>query len=143
MTINCSDKPCYIVKVHVYWEVARKAYKKGAIIMTEENNIETTETENIEQVDTQEPTVKVAEMKRRIEAERTKAQEQIEELNKSMEQRIAEEVKKAQEVAQLNGKELEEYKQKEQQKKYEDEIAKRDAELEKLRQENLQRTIRD
>ena len=51
--------------------------------MTEENNIETTETENIEQVDTQEPTVKVAEMKRRIEAERTKAQEQIEELNKS------------------------------------------------------------
>ena len=111
--------------------------------MTEENNIETTETENIEQVDTQEPTVKVAEMKRRIEAERTKAQEQIEELNKSMEQRIAEEVKKAQEVAQLNGKELEEYKQKEQQKKYEDEIAKRDAELEKLRQENLQRTIRD
>ena len=78
--------------------------------MTEENNIETTETENIEQVDTQEPTVKVAEMKRRIEAERTKAQEQIEELNKSMEQRIAEEVKKAQEVAQLNGKELEEYK---------------------------------
>ena len=111
--------------------------------MTEENNIETTETENIEQVDTQEPTVKVAEMKRRIEAERTKAQEQIEELNQSMEQRIAEEVKKAQEVAQLNGKELEEYKQKEQQKKYEDEIAKRDAELEKLRQENLQRTIRD
>ena len=84
--------------------------------MTEENNIETTESENIEQVDTQEPTVKVAEMKRRIEAERTKAQEQIEELNKSMEQRIAEEVKKAQEVAQLNGKELEEYKQKEQQK---------------------------
>ena len=46
-------------------------------------------------------------------------------------------------IAQLNGKELEEYKQKEQQKKYEDEIAKRDAELEKLRQENLQRTIRD
>ena len=44
--------------------------------MTEENNIETTETGNIEQVDTQEPTVKVAEMKRRIEAERTKAQEQ-------------------------------------------------------------------
>ena len=36
--------------------------------MTEENNIETTETENTEQVDTQEPTVKVAEMKRRIEA---------------------------------------------------------------------------
>ena len=76
--------------------------------MTEENNIETTETENIEQVDTQEPTVKVAEMKRRIEAERTKAQEQIEELEKSMDQRIAEEVKKAQEVAKLNGKELEE-----------------------------------
>ena len=62
--------------------------------MTEENNIETTETENIEQVDTQEPTVKVAEMKRRIEAERTKAQEQIEELNQSMAQRIAEEVKR-------------------------------------------------
>ena len=41
--------------------------------MTEENNIETTETENIEQVDTQEPTVKVAEMKRRIEAEKTNA----------------------------------------------------------------------
>ena len=34
--------------------------------MTEENNIETTETENIEQVDTQEPTVKVAEMKRTL-----------------------------------------------------------------------------
>ena len=27
--------------------------------MTEENNIETTETENIEQVDTQEPTVRL------------------------------------------------------------------------------------
>ena len=113
------------------------------MIMTEENNIETTETENIEQVDTQEPTVKVAEMKRRIEAERTKAQEQIEELEKSMDQRIAEEVKKAQEIAQLNGKELEEYKLKEEQKKHDDEMAKKDAELKELRQESLQRAIRD
>lgn len=109
--------------------------------MTEE--IKATETETNEQVDTQEPTVKVAEMKRRIEQEQKKAQEQIEAMNQTLEQRIAEEVAKAQELAKLNGKELEEYKQKEQQKKYEDEIAKRDAELEQLRQENLQRTIRD
>lgn len=109
--------------------------------MTEE--IKATETETNEQVDTQEPTVKVAEMKRRIEQEQKKAQEQIEAMNQTLEQRIAEEVAKAQELSKLNGKELEDYKQKEQQKKYEDEIAKRDAELEQLRQENLQRTIRD
>ena len=85
-----------------------KAYK-GEFNMTEETQAVDTQ----EEVDTQnEPTVKVAEMKRRIEQEQKKAQEQIDAMNQTLEQRIADEVAKAQELAKLNGKELEDYKQK-------------------------------
>ena len=101
--------------------------------MTEENKAVDTQ----EEVDTQaEPTVKVAEMKRRIDLEQKKAQEQLDAMNQTIEQKIAEAVEKAEKEANLSGKELDEYRKQEAERKEQelkDKIAK--LELEATRRE--------
>lgn len=87
--------------------------------------------------------VSVGEMKRRLGNQAKKHEEEIEELKLSIEKQINEAVKKEREIAKLNGKELEEFKQKEAEKRYQAQIEERDKELEALRKENLMRTIRD
>ena len=86
--------------------------KKEKLKMSEEiKETEVTETVEKEQVDTQEPTVTVAEMKRRIAKEQENAQKQIDDLNQSMDDRIKEAVEEAQKKAQMTGKELQKYKE--------------------------------
>lgn len=76
--------------------------------MSEEvKETEVTEEVEQEQVDTQEPTVTVAEMKRRL----GKEQEKYDELNQSIDDRIKEAVEEAQKQAQMTGKELQKYKE--------------------------------
>ena len=87
--------------------------------------------------------VTVGEMKRRLGNQAKKYEEDIEAIKASVESQITEAIEREREIAKLNGKELEAYKQKEAEKKYQSEIDKRDKELEALRAENLQRTIRD
>ena len=79
--------------------------------MTEEIKNEAIETEENEQVDTQEPTVKVAEMKRRIEQEQKKAHEQLEALKAEKERAVQEALEKYKAENELTGKELEKYRQ--------------------------------
>lgn len=86
-----------------------------------------------------EKTVSVGEMKRRIAKEQEKYEQQIEELENSMEDRIAEAVEKAQKEATLTGKELQEYKEKEAQRKLDE----AQAEIERLKQENIKRDLKD
>lgn len=117
-------------------EVARIKRTKGAIIMTEEIKNEAIETEENEQVDTQEPTVKVAEMKRRIEQEQKKAQEQIEELKTSQEQAIQEALAKYKAENELSGKELEKYRQQQAE-------AEKQKLLDQIKQLELQNTRRE
>ena len=75
---------------------------------------------------------------------KSKAKDEAEaDKQRAIEEAVKEAVEKEREIAKLNGKELEEYKQKEAEKKYQAEIAKRDEELEQLKRENLKRTIRD
>lgn len=112
--------------------------------MTEENKaIESTETENNEQVDTQEKTVKVEEMQRRIAKEQEKYEKQIADLKASQDEAIQAAIKKAQEEAKLSGKELEEYKQREAERKHQAEIEERDAKINELLKAQSQREIKD
>lgn len=112
--------------------------------MTEENNvIEPTETEKNENVDTQEKAVKVEEMQRRLSKEQEKYEKQIEELKANQDEAIQVAIKRAQEEAKLSGKELEEYKQREAERKHQAEIDERDAKINELLKAQNQREIKD
>lgn len=91
----------------------------------------------------EEPTVKVAEMKRRLEKEQEKYEQQIADIKKSQEEQAQQAVEKAKKEAQLSGKELEEYRQKEAERKHQEELEKRDAQIQEYQQKEKQREIRD
>lgn len=86
-----------------------------------------------------EQTVSLAEMRRRIAKEQEKYEQQIIDIEASMDERIAEAVKKAQKEATLTGKELQEYKEKEAQRKLDE----AQAEIERLKKENTKRDLKD
>ena len=77
--------------------------------MTEE--IKPTETEVNEEVDTQEPTVSVAEMKRRLDKKEKDYQEQLDNLKTEQAKAIAEALDRYKKESELTGKELEKFKQ--------------------------------
>lgn len=101
----------------------------------EELNQDVTETQEQEQVDTQEPTVTVAEMKRRI----AKEQSKFAELEQSIDDRIKEAVEEAQKQAQLSGKELQKYKE----QQAEQEKQKLLDKIEELQLQNTRRELKD
>lgn len=107
--------------------------------MTEEFKNEATETETNEQVDTQEPTVKVAEMKRRIEQEQKKAQEQIESLRQSQQEAIQKALAEYKAENELSGKELEKYRQ----QQAEEEKQKLLEQIQQLELQNTRRELKD
>lgn len=111
--------------------------------MSDENkNNEAVETN--EEVDTrEEPTVKVAEMKRRIEKEQEKYQQQIDELKANQEEAIQKAYEKAQAEAKMSADELAEYKQKEAERKHQEEIEKRDKQIAELTKKERRREIKD
>ena len=109
----------------------------------EKKNIEATETEATETASTQEPTVKVAEMKRRLEKEQEKYQQQIDELKANQEDAIQKAYEKAQAEAKMSADELAEYKQKEAERKHQEEIEKRDKQIAELTKVQRQREIKD
>ena len=111
--------------------------------MTEEFKNEATETENIEQVDTQEPTVKVAEMKRRLSQKDEDYQEQIEKLQQDQDDKIQAAIEAYEEKSKLSADELAEYKQKESEEKYQKELEAKQKEIEELTRINQQRQIKD
>lgn len=75
---------------------------------------------------------------------KSKAKDEAEaDKQKAIEEAVKKAIEKEREIAKLNGKELEEYKQKEAEKKYQSQIEERDREIEQLRRDNLMRTIRD
>lgn len=111
--------------------------------MTEEFKNEATETENIEQVDTQEPTVKVAEMKRRLSQKDEDYQKQIEKLQREQDDKIQAAIEAYEEKSKLSADELAEYKQKESEEKYQKELEAKQKEIEELTRINQQRQIKD
>ena len=107
--------------------------------MTEENvNVEATEVEQ-EQVDTQEPTVTVAEMKRRLTKEQEKFQSQIDELKTNQNNLVKQAVEEAEKRSKMSAKELEELRQKDIQRQIEE----RDARIAELELENTRRELKD
>ena len=120
-------------------EVARKSVKGETKMSEEIKETEVTETVEKEQVDTQEPTVTVAEMKRRIAKEQENAQKQIDDLNQSVEERIKEAVEEAQKKAQMTGKELQKYKE----QQAEQEKQKLLDKIEELQLQNTRRELKD
>lgn len=109
----------------------------------EKKNTEATETEATETASNQEPTVKVAEMKRRLENEQEKYQKQIDELKANQEKAIQKAYEKAQAEAKMSADELAEYKQKEAERKHQEEIEKRDKQIAELTKAQRQREIKD
>ena len=108
--------------------------------MSEEiKETEVTETVENEQVDTQEPTVTVAEMKRRIAKEQENAQKKIDELNQSVDDRIKEAVEEAQKQAQMSSKELQKYKE----QQAENEKQQLLKQIEELQLEHTRRELKD
>jgi len=84
-------------------------------------------------------TVSVEEMKRRVAKEQEKYEEKIKEMNQSIDDRIEQAQEKAKKEATLSGKELQEYKEKEAQRK----LDSAQEEIERLKQENAKRDLRD
>lgn len=120
-----------LLPMHLQFFAENDDEKKGDSPEGSENSAEENEKD--------EPIVKVAEMKRRIEKEQEKYEEKIKELNQSIEERINTAVEKAQKEATLTGKELQEYKEQEAQRK----IDEANAEIERLKKENVKRDLRD
>ena len=109
--------------------------------MTEENlNVEATETvvENETPVN-EEPTVTVAEMKRRLAKEQEKFQSQIDELKTNQNNLVKQAVEEAEKRSKMSAKELEELRQKDIQRQIEE----RDARIAELELENTRRELKD
>lgn len=111
--------------------------------MTEEFKNEATETENTEQVDTQEPTVKVAEMKRRLSQKDEDYQKQIDKLQREQDEKIQAAIEAYEEKSKLSADELAEYKAKEAQEKHQKELQEAQAKIDELTRINQQRQIKD
>ena len=96
-----------------------------------------------EQEDKQEPTVTVAELKRRLAKVEEAKQQEIEKLKNETDKAIESAVEAAKKEASLSGKELAEYQEKERQRKHQEEIEERDKKIQELLQESKRREIRD
>ena len=108
--------------------------------MEEEKNIKATSAEDIRDTAGQEePTVKVAEMKRRIEKEKERYTAELEKIKLDREKEIQEATEKARKEATLTGKELEKYREEEAKRK-EQTLLDRIAELER---EGTRRELKD
>lgn len=84
-------------------------------------------------------TVSVEEMKRRVAKEQEKYEEKIKEMSQSIDERIEQAQEKAKKEATLTGKELQEYKEKEAQRK----LDSAQEEIERLKKENIKRDLKD
>lgn len=106
---------------------------------------ENKEDEAKETVDTpnDEPTVKVAEMKRRLEKEQEKFKQEIEDIKNQQAAAVKEAYEKAQAEAKMSADELQEYKKKEADRKYQEEKEAYEKQIAELTKEKKQREIRD
>ena len=105
---------------------------------------EVTEEQDDKEQDTeQEPTVTVAELKRRLAKVEEAKQQEIENLKEETNRAIESAVEAAKKEASLSGKELAEYQEKERQRKHQEEIEERDKKIQELLQESKRREIRD
>lgn len=117
--------------------------------MTEENiNVDDKQEEVTEEQDDkveekQEPTVTVAELKRRLAKVEEAKQQEIESLKEETDKAIKSAVEAAKKEASLSGKELAEYQEKERQRKHQEEIEERDKKIQELLHESKRREIRD
>ena len=104
-----------------------------------------TEGETEETVDTpeDEPTVKVAEMKRRLEKEQEKFKQEIEDIKNKQAEAVKEAYERAQAEAKMSADELQEYKKKEADRKYQEEKEAYEKQIAELTKEKKQREIRD
>ena len=132
----------------------RRKNVKGECIMTNKDVLgldlqlfaednDNPEVEESQQESKEEPTVTVAEMKRRLKKDQDKYQAQIDELKNNQERLIAEAIEQAQAEANMNAKELEEFKRDKEQKKHQSELEDRDNRIKELLAEKKQRDIKD
>ena len=110
-----------------------------------ENDIEETDAvDTQEQVDTpEEPTVKVAEMKRRLEKKDEDYQKQLDELKTNQETAIQQAISDYEAKSKMNADELAEYKAKEAEEKHQKELQDAQAKIDELTRINQQRQIKD
>lgn len=87
----------------------------------------------------EEKTVKLSEMMRRLKQEKEKHDEELRNLKDSISTQISEAVQNAKKEASMTGKELQEYKEKEAQRKLDDAIAEKD----RLQKELARRDLKD
>lgn len=90
-----------------------------------------------------EPTVKVAEMKRRLEKEQEKYQAELDAIKSSQEEKIKQAIEQAQKEAKMNADELAEYKKTQADKNYQEELDKSNRVIEEYKLKEKRREIRD
>ena len=111
--------------------------------MTEENK-QTESVDHQEQVDTtEEPTVKVAEMKRRLNQEKEKYEQQLADLKDSQEDKIQQALENFKKEQEMTANELAEYKQKQAEQRHQQQLDELNEKIAAYQQKEKQAEIKD